>query len=108
MDFRTIHRFQKYIELDILTGCWLWKASKDTGGYGRLNVQNRIIPAHRLSYQHWNGEIPTGKEIDHLCRNRSCVNPEHLEAVTHRENTLRGIIIKDNWQTKKTHCPQGH
>lgn len=87
-------------------GCWAWTAYTTPTGYGRLQVEGKSRQAHRLSYEHFNGPIPEGKEIDHLCRNRACVNPEHLEAVTHKVNTRRGIGGINN--RSKTHCPQGH
>lgn len=71
-------------------GCWLWKRSKDKDGYGWSSFENKTHQAHRLSYQLVNGEIPDGLHLDHLCRVRHCVNPDHLEPVTPRENLRRG------------------
>ena len=82
--------------------CWIWQAGT-TDGYGRFNKKY----SHRISYELYNGKIPEGLELDHLCRNRLCVNPNHLEAVTHRVNILRGNGISAK-HAKKTHCPQGH
>lgn len=93
--------------------CWLWTAYTNPRGYGQFGIGSRtdgtakVIPAHRWAYEHWVGPIPDGLTIDHLCRNRPCVNPDHLEPVTQGENTLRG----DTFQAEnlaKTHCPQGH
>lgn len=89
--------------------CWLWTHSKNQLGYGLFGVGSmtdgtrRRMAAHRWSYQYWVGPIPAGLVIDHLCRVPSCVRPEHLEAVTNRENSLRGIRGR-----LTTHCPQGH
>jgi hypothetical protein len=64
--------------------------------------------AHRVLYRLVNGPIPIGAEIDHLCRNRSCVNPDHLEAVSHRENLMRSPIAPAAINARKTHCKYGH
>lgn len=88
-------------------GCWLWKGAITVAGYGRFNGQGGRYQAHRMAYTLTLGEIPAGKELDHLCRVRNCVNPNHLEPVTHRENIRRGIgPIPENMV--KTHCLRGH
>jgi uncharacterized protein YcaQ len=83
------------------SGCWIWSASCSRNGYGQLWVDGRLAIAHRFAYERMVGPIPEGLEIDHLCRVRRCVNPSHMEPVTHAENMRRaGVAI--------THCLRGH
>jgi hypothetical protein len=71
-------------------GCWIWCGQIHTGGkYGRTSLNGRKVYAHRLMYEIYHGPIPDNLHIDHLCRNTLCVNPDHLEAVTQRENNIR-------------------
>lgn len=108
MNKRTLLRFQKHIELDLLTACWLWKRYRDKDGYGKFRSNEETTTlVHRISYEHWNGKIPKSLTIDHLCRNTSCCNPSHLEVVTLKENILRGNTIAA-MHSKKTHCKNGH
>jgi hypothetical protein len=86
--------------------CWLWTAAP-YDGYGRLKVDGGMVLTHRFSYDLQVGPIPDGLQLDHLCRVTLCVNPYHLEPVTHRENTMRGATFPAR-QAAKTHCPQGH
>ncbi len=81
-------RFLTGFELDAVTGCWVWGRSAPQG-YGRINVHGRAVAAHRFSYQHFKGPIAVGLEIDHLCCNKRCVNPDHLDAVSQAENVRR-------------------
>lgn len=99
----TEERFhEKYILNE--SGCWLWQGSIAPNGYGKLSVNNSPESAHRISYEIYKSKIEKGMHIDHLCRVRNCVNPDHLEMVTPGENFARG-----NHRNKmKTHCPQGH
>lgn len=93
------------------TRCLVWIGSTDLHGYGHFRVSNSYrSSAHRWSYKHWVGQIPEGLVIDHLCRNTSCVNPVHLEPVTHAENVRRGIApeITRARHRKRTHCVHGH
>lgn len=87
--------------------CWLWTAYKSNGGYGRIKISGRMVPAHRVAYELLVGPIPAGLEIDHLCRVRNCVNPDHLEPVTRAVNTLRGTSPSAQ-HAVKTHCDNGH
>lgn len=90
--------------------CWLWIAGKNDKGYGYFNVNEKTCRAHIVSYEAHKGPVPDGFEIDHLCRVRHCVNPAHLEAVTHAENIRRGDvgITTGKINLAKKDCPQGH
>lgn len=87
--------------------CWLWDGSHSGQGYGQFWGNGRTEWAHRVVYEALVGPIPDGLQIDHLCRNPGCVNPGHLEVVTSRENTLRGVSMVAR-NAKKTRCPSGH
>ena len=87
-------------------GCWEWTGSSHKQGYGQIRVKGKLVLAHRLAYETLVGVIPEGLEIDHLCRNPKCVNPSHLEPVTHQENCQRGEA--GLYEKLRTHCPQGH
>lgn len=95
-------RLSQSYEVDKDSGCWLWRLATNNSGYGCIWLPGQgKLPAHRASYMTHKGPIPTGLVIDHLCRNRRCINPAHLEAVTASENMLRAPL-------RKTHCKNGH
>jgi hypothetical protein len=90
--------------------CIVWTGASNRLGYGSLSVGGRFFMAHRLSYELSKGPIPAGLEIDHLCRNPPCINPAHLEAVSHTENVRRGEarIVTIRLRAAQTHCKYGH
>lgn len=88
--------------------CWLWTGSLVGEGYGRITDDNgRSAFVHRFAYELLVGPVPGGKQLDHLCRVRACVNPTHLEPVTRRENILRGVSPQAE-NARKTYCDNGH
>jgi hypothetical protein len=93
----TVDRLAEKLELDPETGCMNWTGSLTHNGYGQIGLHRPAgghmynVRAHRLAYELAHGPIPDGMQIDHLCRNRKCCNPDHLEAVTPIENTRRGM-----------------
>ena len=102
-------RFEKKYIAEPNTGCWLWIANLTPNGYAQIRRDSPIgggrgkkLYAHRVSYEMFVGPIPEGLHLDHKCRVRSCVNPDHLEAVTHQENVRRGEMAQG------THCKHGH
>ena len=98
-----MERFWAKVEVSDST-CWEWTAGKSRG-YGGFWVGEHVVRAHRFLWEQINGVVPEGLELDHLCRNRRCVNPSHLEIVTHLENVKRGMT--GQYQVSRTHCPQG-
>lgn len=116
----TLERFMSHVEKVTESGCWIWMASIGSGGYGKFGVGARpgkklsqgsvSRAAHQVAYELMFGPIPEGMDLDHLCRVRCCVNPQHLEPVTHQENCRRGIAaeVATARNRAKTHCPRGH
>lgn len=99
-------RFRGHMHVDD-NGCWLWTAALNHDGYAWFSVMGAACLGHRWSYQRTNGPIPDGTELDHLCRVRRCVNPAHLEPVTHKANVLRGESFAARNAVKAT-CDEGH
>lgn len=106
MDLLSIERFWANVDMRATDACWSWLGSINSHGYGQFRLTgcraSRRENAHRVAYKLARGPIPDGLVLDHLCRNRACCNPAHLEAVSHAENILRGA------NTMKAYCPRGH
>lgn len=101
-----IERFRAKFVANSHEKCWVWKKSLDNG-YGRFWWNNRTELAHRFSYILFIGKIPHSKQLDHLCRNRACVNPAHLEPVDIKTNVLRGAGVTAK-NANKSECLRGH
>lgn len=94
----------------IESGCWEWISPGNItkGGYARIKYRGEYMPAHRLSYCTFVGPLNDGNVLDHLCRNRKCINPAHLRQVDRLTNTLENSVSLPALNALKTHCPQGH
>jgi hypothetical protein len=106
-----LQRFWQKVHIDLVTGCWEWEGGHNQYGYGCFsNEELRPVLAHRWAYEQFEGSIPEGLQIDHLCRNRNCVNPRHMEPVGLDENLRRGDRSNQHGKRQKyrTHCPNGH
>lgn len=98
-------------------GCWLWTGCTNWGGYGQAAMSDKVIGGdgskthhvvvHRFVFEYRHGAIPEGLDLDHLCRVRNCVNPDHLEPVTRSENLRRAVGIGSQWSSR-TECSAGH
>lgn len=104
-------RFWSKVDKNGPLGCWIWTASLDSSGYGQFIVvrgqRGYPLRAHRVAWEYLRGSIPNERVVDHRCRNRACVNPEHMELVTNRENIVRGVS-PSAINGRKTHCKNGH
>lgn len=89
-------------------GCWVWNLSLSRGGYAQTNIEGKSWRVHRLSYTVYKGKIPEKLQLDHLCRVRNCVNPNHLEAVSAKENLARSPITYSSINKQKKVCKRGH
>jgi hypothetical protein len=94
-------------KIKIVDGCWVWQGYLTQSGYGQVQHGSKLEYVHRIFYRHYKGQIASGLHVDHLCRNRACSNPEHLEAVSPRINTLRGVS-SPAVNSRKTVCKRGH
>lgn len=93
--------FARYTKKDQETGCWIWTSYKYPNGYSKFCTNGVYMSGHKASYMFMYGDIPKGKEINHKCLRKDCVNPDHLEAVSHSENKLYS-------SRKRIHCRNGH
>lgn len=114
-DERLESRFWSKISPDPESGCWRWVGGLGPHGYGKYWSEGKTKgQAHKMVYEKLVGPVPEGLELDHLCRVRCCVNPDHLEPVTHAENIRRSPLIAQAFSARVeeqkaiTHCPQGH
>ena len=102
---KLLERFWQKVAHEPNTGCYLWYGGADRFGYGRAWDGKKVVLAHRLAYELTRGPIQDGLELDHLCRIPACVNPDHLEAVTHRVNMTRSPAV---WLRRQRVCSRGH
>lgn len=100
-------RFMAKVSIDSNTGCWNWTGSTNWGGYARITRGNKSQSAHRYAYMFIHGPVSSSLDLDHLCRNRRCVNPHHLDPVTRKENLYRGKTLTAS-RAAQTHCKRGH
>ena len=101
-----VDRIMRFVSPEPMSGCWLWTGAIDQKQYARIGISGKNLQVHRISYELFKGKIPDGLCIDHLCRVRFCVNPDHMEPVTPQVNSARGLT--GIFGRSKTHCPRGH
>ena len=104
MDKSPISRFMNKVRKQP-DGCWVWIGANNGNGYGQFVENGKKKRGHVWAFEHWKHKVPAGLEIDHKCRNPSCVNPDHLEAVTHKVNVLRGTSQTAK-NAAKINCPK--
>jgi len=106
-EWKIVDRFFDKVVFYSDSTCWEWIGAKRRDGYGNFMINGKMIQAHRYSYELYNGTLIQGLVIDHLCRHTSCVNPDHLDQISRKENVLRGISpAAINY--RKSHCNNGH
>lgn len=103
-----MQRFGEKVQVNVMNGCWEWIPKPHHTGYAVFWFNDKHTLAHRFSYEQFIGRIPDGLHLDHLCRNRKCVNPFHLEPVTNYENTIVRGSSPMAKNARKTHCIHGH
>jgi hypothetical protein len=103
-----VNKERFYAKTRIFDGCILWTGAKNEHGYGRFGIDGITYYAHRVAYVLAVGEIPEGTSLDHKCRRRACINAEHLEPVTQRENVRRSPVHFASKNLAKLECPRGH
>ena len=109
---RQVERFMRFVQKDEGTKCWNWTGDTKLAGYGNHIIQvggtRKTVISHRWAYEYFIGPIPHGHHVHHKCQNRSCCNPEHLEAILPVEHTRKTPASVSARHSVKTHCPSGH
>lgn len=101
-------RFEPKYTVNPVSGCWDWIAVRHRLGYGQFKDEGKMWQAHRWAYRHYVGSLEEGKEIDHICRNRRCVNPAHLRQISHRDNVLASPTCLASINKARVECARGH